>query len=165
MTTMNTMVSTQDVVDFVEHEAELADAHRYQEWLDLWNGDRASYFVPYDDDDEGEQLRVAIIRDDYGQLCQRIQRLTSGSAHAQNPPSRLCRVISRITTRDGGDGSIVAKSKFVCVESRPDREVLWAGTLLHTVAPREDGAGLELWRKEVRLVNAQREIPALAFLI
>ncbi|MCX2933741.1 hypothetical protein ORI20_26065 [Mycobacterium sp. CVI_P3] len=164
MTTINTLVSTQDVIDFVEHEADLADTHRVQEWLELWNPDRALYFVPYGDDEEGS-LRVALIRDGYGQLCQRIQRLTSGSAHAQNPPSQLCRVMSRITTREGEDGSVVARSKFVCVESRPGRDVLWAGTTLHTVAVRPAGGGLELWRKEVRLVNSQKEIPPLAFLI
>lgn len=164
MSTMNTIVSTQDVVDFVEHEAELSDAHRLQEWLDLWNRDRALYYVPYGDEDV-DSLRVAIIRDDYGQLCQRIQRLTGGSAHAQNPPSQLCRIMSRVTTREGEDGSVVATSKFVCVESRPDREVLWAGKTIHTVAPGAAGGGLELWRKEVRLVNSQKEIPPLAFLI
>lgn len=163
MPTTNTMVSTDEVIDFVEHEAELADTHRFQDWLELWNRDRALYYVPYGDEEE-EQLRVAIIRDDYDRLCQRIQRLTSGSAHAQDPPSRLCRVVSRITMREGEGGSVVASSKFVCVESRPDREVLWAGKAIHTVAPRTNG-GLELWRKEVRLVNAQKEIPALSFLV
>jgi benzoate/toluate 1,2-dioxygenase subunit beta len=163
MTTAKTKVSTEEVADFVDYEAELADAHRLQEWLDLWNQDRALYLVPYAGEEEG-RLQVAIIRDDYSQLCQRIQRLGSGSAHAQEPWSRLCRVMGRIKTRDGEDGSVVASSKFVCVESRPDREVLWAGTAIHTVAPKSDG-GLELWRKEVRLVNSQKEIPPLAFLI
>ncbi len=163
MSHANTMVSAEEVIDFVDHEAELADSHRLQEWLALWNPDRAMYLVPYAGETEG-RLQVAIIRDDYEKLCQRIQRLSSGSAHAQEPWSRLCRVMSRTKTREGEDGSVVASSKFVCVESRPDREVLWAGTAIHTVAPRADG-GLELWRKEVRLVNSQKEIPPLAFLI
>jgi len=163
MSSAKTLVSTEEVVDFIDHEAELADAHRLQEWLDLWNRERASYLVPYPGEDEG-RLRVAIIRDDYDKLCQRIQRLSSGSAHVQDPPSRLCRVMGRVKTRDGGDGSVVASSNFVCVEWRPEREVLWAGTAIHTVAPRVDG-GLELWRKEVRLVNAQAEISPLGFLI
>ncbi len=163
MSHANTMVSTEEVVNFVEHEAALADAHRLQEWLDLWNPERALYLVPYSGEEEG-RLQVAIIRDDYDKLCQRIQRLSSGSAHAQEPSSRLCRVMSRTKTRAGDDGSVVASSNFVCVESRPDRDVLWAGTAIHTVAPRADG-GLELWRKEVRLVNSQKEIPPLAFLI
>lgn len=163
MSDVKTAVSASEVVDFVDHEAELADTHRLQEWLALWNRERALYLVPYADEAEG-RLQVAIIRDDYDKLCQRIQRLSSGSAHAQEPPSRLCRVMSRIKMCDGESGSVVASSNFVCVESRPDRDVLWAGTAIYTVAPRLD-SGLELWRKEVRLVNAQKEIPPLAFLI
>ncbi len=163
MTSTNTVVSAEEVADFIDNEAALADTHQLQDWLDLWSRDRALYFVPYSGEEEG-RLQVAIIRDDYDRLCQRIQRLTSGSAHAQDPPSRLCRVMSRVKISDGDDGSVVASSKFVCVESRPDREVLWAGTAIHTVAPRVEG-GLELWRKEVRLVNSQKEIPPLSFLI
>jgi len=163
MSSTNTMVSAEEVIDFVDHETELADGHRLQEWLDLWNPDRALYHVPYPGETPG-RLQVAIIRDGYGQLCQRIQRLSSGSAHAQEPESKLCRVLSRTKIRDGEEGSVIASSNFVCVEWRPDREVLWAGTVIHTVAPRPDG-GLELWHKEVRLVNAQKEIPPLAFLI
>jgi len=73
-------------------------------------------------------------------------------------------VLGRAKITDGADGSVTATSNFVCVESRPDREVLWSGTVVHTVAPRTDG-GLEPWRKEVRRMNSQKEIPALAFLI
>jgi len=38
---------------------ELADAHRLQEWPDVWDRERAFYFVSYSSDDEGA-LRVAI---------------------------------------------------------------------------------------------------------
>ena len=153
-----------EVVDFIHLEAELADTHRLEDWLALWNPERASYVVPYPGD-TGDGLRVAIIGDDYQHLCERVQHLSSSSAHAPDPPSRLCRVIGRVKARDGEDGSVVASSNFVCVESRPDRETLWAGSTMHTIAPREGGDSLELWRKEVCLVNAESEIPVLAFLI
>jgi len=164
MGSTNTSVSVGSVVDFVHYEASLADAHRLQDWLALWNPERAAYLVPYPNEEAGK-LRVAIIRDDFEKLCERIERLSGGAAHAQNPPSRLVRVIGRVITREGEDRSIVASSNFMCFESRPDREMLWAGTTVHTIARRSDGEGLELWSKEVRLVNAQSEIPALAFLI
>ena len=165
MQTTNTVIPLDLVIDFVHHEAELSDNHQLQEWLALWNPVRATYVVPYPGGVAGRQLQVAIISDDYEHLCQRIQHLTSGSAHAQDPPSRLCRVIGRIKVRPGDDGSVIASSNFVCVESRPQREVLWAGTTTHTIGLDEGGESLQLWRKEVRLVNAQSELPPLAFLI
>jgi benzoate/toluate 1,2-dioxygenase beta subunit len=165
MSSTSTVISLDEVVDFIHHEAELADAHRLQDWLALWNPERASYVVPYPGDNTEGRLRLAIVRDDYAHLCERIQHLGSGLSPAQAPPSRLCRVIGRVKARDGEDGSVVASSNFMCVESRPDREVLWAGTTIHTIAPRAGSDSLELWRKEVQLVNAQSELPALAFLI
>ncbi len=164
MQSTSTAISLDDVVDFVHHEAELADAHRFDDWLALWNTDKASYVVPYPGD-TGDRLRVAIIRDDHRHLCERIEHLKSGLAHAADPLSRLCRVIGRVTARDGDAGSVVATSNFVCVESRPDREALWAGTLIHTIALRPGSDSLELWRKEVQLVNALADLPPIAFLI
>jgi benzoate/toluate 1,2-dioxygenase subunit beta len=157
-------ISREAVIDFVHYEAELADDHKHEEWLALWNPERASYVVPYPDD-PGDGFRVAIVRDDYEHLCERIRHLSSTSAHAPEPPSRLCRVIGRVKVLSGEEGSAIATSNFVCVESRLDREVLWAGTTQHIVAPRRGTEGLELWRKEVHLVNAASEIPVLAFLV
>lgn len=163
MTNTNTAIPIDEVVDFIHLEAELADSHRLQEWLELWNPERATYVIPYPDGDDG-RLHVAIVRDDWVTLCQRVTRLESGSAHAQEPPSQLCRVIGRAKVVDGDDGSLEVSSNFTCVESRPHGDVLWAGTTIHTIGRRDDSA-LELWNKEVRLVNARSEIPALTFLI
>jgi 3-phenylpropionate/cinnamic acid dioxygenase small subunit len=157
-------VCRQDVDDFVHREADLADANCLREWLGLWNPDRACYVVP-DPRDDGSKLHVAIIRDDYGRLCERVQRLTGGLAHAQDPVSLVSRVIGRITAESGPAGSVVATSKFLCVEIRPDRDVIWAGTTRHTLARGGRTGELELWRKEVRLVNAAKEMFTLAFII
>jgi 3-phenylpropionate/cinnamic acid dioxygenase small subunit len=151
--------------DFVDEEANLADSHQYEEWLALWNPERATYLVPYANSIRGS-LQVAIVRDDFARLGARIGRLRSGSAHAQDPPSSLCRVVSRVrpTRRDGP--AWVVSSKFVCTESRPGREMeLWSGRTLHTIAPRGGEGDLELWRKEVLLTNVASELPPLTFLI
>lgn len=152
------------ISDFIAHEADLADDHRLEEWLELWNPDRAAYLVPHGALPAGRR-EVAIIRDDYSRMCERVRRLRTGSAHAQDPPSCLSRVMGRPRLEPGDEGSVVATANFVCVEVRPDRETVWAGKSIYVIAPRADADGLELWRKEIRLVNARFEIPALTFLI
>jgi 3-phenylpropionate/cinnamic acid dioxygenase small subunit len=151
------------ITEFVHHEADLADDHRYREWLALWDPACALYLVPYGDVGRGRQ-RVSLIRDDYARLTARVTRMTSGEAHSQDPPSALSRVIGRVrpVARDGV--SVTVTSKFVCTESRPTRALtVWSGTVLHTVAETE--SGLRLQRKEVRLVNIATELPPLTFLI
>jgi len=149
--------------DFVHEEAELADQHRYEEWLALWNPQRALYLVPYRENGTGSQ-RVSVIRDDFDQLAARIVRLRSGAAHSQDPPSSLCRVLGRVRPIKSDSAAWVVTSNFVCMESRPGRDlIVWSGTYTHTIAFADDR--FELWRKEVRLVNIAADLPPLTFLI
>ena len=151
------------LADFVHEEAELADQHRYEEWLALWNPQRALYLVPSGENGRGPQ-RVSLIRDDFDRLKARIARLRSGGAHSQDPPSSLCRVIGRGRPVKSEAGVWIVTSNFVCTEFRPGRDlIVWSGTSTHTIAPAGDR--LELWRKEVRLVNIAADLPPLTFLI
>jgi benzoate/toluate 1,2-dioxygenase beta subunit len=153
------------LADFVHEEAELADQHRYEEWLALWNPQRALYLVPYGENGRGPQ-RVSLTRDDFDRLTARIARLRSGGAHSQDPPSSLCRVIGRVRPVKSETGAWVMTSSFICTEYRPGRDlIVWSGTSTHTVGIAPAGDRLELWRKEVRLVNIAADLPPLTFLI
>jgi len=154
-----------EVTEFINREGDLADKHQYGEWLALWNPERALYLIPMEWQQTGPSRHVAVIRDNYARLGDRIRRLQSGNAHMQDPPSLLCRVISLLEVTDGPeDQSATARSKFVCMEARPDREVLWGGEVIHTLGRRHDGH-LEMWTKEVRLVNVARPMQALGFIM
>jgi len=163
MSMLRSNESLTNLTDFVMQEAELADTHSYDQWLALWNQTEALYFVPYGDIDE-PGLTVAVIRDDYLRMCDRINRLKSGQAHTQEPKSTLSRVLGQPVVRSLDDGRYLVQAKFVCVEIRPDREFLWAGTAKYTLA--EVGTDrVELHRKVVHLVNLVRPVPALTFII
>ena len=165
MTTTESAVMTTEATDFINHEADLADKHRYAEWLELWNPERAHYYVPIEWD-HPERRRLAIIRDNHSRLTDRIRRLMSGTAHLQDPPSSLCRVMSVLDVAEGPEsGTIATRSKFVLVEIRPDRQGLWAGEVLHTLGRRDSGGSLELWAKEIRLVNVAQPMQSLGFII
>lgn len=153
------MESVQDLIDL---EAALADAHRYEEWLALWSPEHAAYVVPHGALGSGRR-EVAIIRDDFERMCERIRRLRSGQAHSQDPPSVLCRVMGRPRLADSDGTARTTATPFICSEVRPERQTTWSGTALHTI----DLAGGRplIRRKEVRLVNAHHELPALTFLI
>src|SRR5437773_1767250 len=76
---------------FLYREARLIDEHRYDEWLSLWT-DEAIYWVPCNEDDTDPERQVSIIYDDRVRLGERVARLQSGAAWAQEPKSRMRRV-------------------------------------------------------------------------
>lgn len=97
--------------EFLFHEARLIDEHRYDEWLALWTDD-CLYWVPCNSDDADPARQAMIIYDNRARLDERVYRLTSGAAWAQQPRSRTRRLISNVEVReiDGGDQNEVRET-------------------------------------------------------
>ena len=75
---------------FLFREAELADQHQYKEWFALWT-EELLYWVPCNSDEEAVGRKIALINDNRPELDERLFRLGTKFAHAQNPKSRLSR--------------------------------------------------------------------------
>src|SRR4051812_1093271 len=88
---------------FLYREARLIDEGHFDEWLTLFTED-AHYWCPSNRDDVDPEREVSIIYDDRVRLSDRVWRLQSGKAFAQQPPSRTCRLISNVEVLDGPDG-------------------------------------------------------------
>src|SRR5260221_6494375 len=111
----------QQVEQFIYYEAQLADEHRYDEWLALWTED-ARYWVPSGRDEIDPQREISLIYDDRVRLQVRIARLKSGFAHAQEPKSRMRRVVSNIVIEETENGEILIQSNFLLVELRRGKQ-------------------------------------------
>jgi benzoate/toluate 1,2-dioxygenase beta subunit len=155
------MASDAEIEKFLFREARLMDEHRYQEWLELWTSD-AVYWVPCAHEDTDPLRQVSIIYDNRAKLEDRIARLQSGSAMAQDPKPRLRRIVSNIEIeRAGADAT--AESNFVLVQARGALQYTWCGRSIHKL--REHDGGLKIAHKKVLLVNSEQEMPVLQFLI
>jgi p-cumate 2,3-dioxygenase subunit beta len=98
-----TLVTRQQVEEFLYEEAALLDAWRLDDWLGLLTAD-AVYRVPSNDrPDADSRDTLFLIADDINRIRARVTRLKDKSAHAEYPPSRTRRMISnvRITERNG----------------------------------------------------------------
>jgi hypothetical protein len=42
---------------------------------------------------------------------------------------------------------------------------VWAGEVLHVLGRRDDDSSLEIWSKEIRLVNMAQPLQSLGFII
>jgi len=152
----------EQVERFIYDEAQLMDEHRYDEWLALWTDD-ALYWVPSGRDEIDPKREIALIYDDRVRLQVRIARLKSGFAHAQEPKSRMRRVVANIVIDEVENAELLVQSNFLLAELRRGKQDLFAGRTQHRLRPH-DGS-FKLVSKKVLLVNNDEYIDNLTFLI
>ncbi len=150
------------VEGFLYREARLMDEHAYDEWLSLWAED-ALYWIPCNRDEGDPTREVSIIYDDRRRLEDRIWRLKSSAAYAQEPKSRLRRVVSNIEIEEGEGGEITVYSNFNLTELRRGKQDTFAGRSVHRLLPAGDS--FKITYKKVLLVNNNEVIDNLTFLI
>lgn len=156
------MVDRSEIEAFLFREARLADESRYEEWGALWTDD-AVYWVPANEDDYDPTHHVSIIYDDRNRIQDRIDRLKSGSAWAQQPQSRLRRLISNIEIESLSNGEFEVRSNFALGEIRRGRQTTYFAAQIHRL--RETSDGLRMAGKKVMLINNDEPINNLSFLV
>ena len=149
------------VEEFLFHEAKLIDEHLYDEWLALWTED-GLYWVPCNTDDADPALQAMLIYDNRARLGERIYRLTSGAAWAQQPRSRTRRLISNVEVREN-EGGYAVESNCIIAELRRSRQDIFAARMLHTL--RQAGDSFQIALKKVLLLNNDEPIDNLTFLV
>jgi 3-phenylpropionate/cinnamic acid dioxygenase small subunit len=150
------------VEDFLYLEARLMDTHAYDAWLALWTDD-ALYWVPSNDDDIDPERHVSIVYENRARLEDRIARLKSGAAYAQDPKSRLSRVVSNVEIEETSIGELLVHSVFNLTALRRRRMDVFAGRSVYRL--RSDGDSFKIAYKKVLLINNDEVIHNLTFLI
>jgi len=151
-----------EVEQFIFREARLQDELCYDEWEALWTDD-AIYWVPANSDDTDPEREMSIIFDNRARIATRIKQLHTGKRHSQNPPSRLRRIVSNVELLGEEDDDLLAGANFIVYESRERGLTLWAGRSVYRLRREDDG--LRMARKTVYLVDNDRALNTLAFLI
>ena len=151
------------VRDFITREADFADAHDYAAWLGLWSPD-ALYWVPCNEDDYDPRKHVSIIYDDYKRLSERCTRLSSPGVYAQEPRSRLCRVLGDVdVVVDEESGQVSAKTKMILVEVRSGIKTVYAARCEYRLVDTGDTFSILL--KKVILVDNDEPLGNLTFIL
>lgn len=129
--TMTAVELQHEVTQFLNREAELLDEGRLREWLGLLTDD-VIYQVPIRINKEfgdGEGSRVTGVLDDSYHLDEdrdslemRVDRIETGFAWAEEPPTRLRHVIGNIRVRRSDDPDRVeVRSNLLLYHARWDR--------------------------------------------
>lgn len=156
-----------EVEQFLYLEARLADESDYDAWEELWTDD-ALYWVPVGGQGGDPHREMSVIYDNRSRISTRLKQLRTGRRYAQAPPSNLRRLISNIEFLRGvpnphGGLDLEIGANFLTIESRARDTHVWGGRTTYRL--RRDGDGLRLVYKKVVLVDNERPLPTLGFLI
>jgi 3-phenylpropionate/cinnamic acid dioxygenase small subunit len=150
------------VEQFLYKEARFMDEHRYADWLALWAED-AHYWIPCKDDDGGLDRTIAIVNEGRAGIEDRIKRLQGGAHYAQDPKSRLSRIVSNIEIVEERDGGLVVSSTFNLTASRKGRIDIVAGRVTHKLHFSE--GDFRIAGKKVLLANNDEVMTNLTYLV
>jgi len=145
----------QEIEDFLYHEAELLDERRYEEWLDLFTED-THYFMPMRRNVPRDELDREFTREgadvnwfDEGKdtLGRRVKQILTGVHWAEEPPSRICHMVSNVQILDATPAGpapteVAVKSRFLIYRNRVETETDFLVGKREDVLRRVDGA----WR-------------------
>lgn len=156
-----------EVEQFLYREARFADESDYDSWEALWTDD-ALYWVPAGNDGPDPLQVMSVYYDNRSRISTRLKQLRTGRRYAQAPPSNLRRLISNIELLGGraitgGGVDLEVGANFVVFESHDRADRSWAGRVTYRLR-RVDGE-LRLSYKKVVLVNKDKPLPTLGFLI
>ena len=150
-----------EFVDFIIREARLADESQYQEWESLWHDRDGLYWVPMHEHANPDN-EVSYIYDNRPRIAKRIAQLCTGARHSQTPPSKMRRIVSNYELLERTESSVTIGANFMLLEHRFTLTT-WAGRYVYTI--RTDAEQLRLTAKTVHLINGERAVSTMSFLI
>lgn len=124
-----------DVEQFLYHEATLLDDRRFDDWLALL-ADDLEYWMPVRSTrslgDEANEFakpgESAFFDDDKGSMGERVRKLFTGYAWAEDPPSRTRHIVSNVCITGVEGETIDIGCNFILYRSRlANEEDLWVG--------------------------------------
>jgi 3-phenylpropionate/cinnamic acid dioxygenase small subunit len=149
----------QEIEQFLYYESRILDERRYEEWYTLL-ADDLHYFMPTrynrlrreSDKEFSAPNEAAFFDEDKRSIAQRIRRLNTGMAWAEDPPSRTRHMVSNVVIRPRGNGEYDVDCYYLLYRSRLEREVELFVGMRHDVLRRTgDSVGFEISRRTIIL--------------
>jgi p-cumate 2,3-dioxygenase beta subunit len=116
------LVTTEQVEEFLYHEADLLDDWDLMSWAELFTENGLYLMPPTDRPNAHHQNTLFFISDDRLRIVQRAKRLLKKEAHVEYPHSTTCHLYSNIRILGVEDGIIHVGCRFITYRSK--REVV-----------------------------------------
>ena len=151
-----------EVSQFLFREARYADDHRYEDWEALWAED-GIYWIPANGDDIDPERQMSIIYDNRSRIGLRVRQLMTGKRHTQEPQSRLRRIVGDIEVLKAEERELHVTCSTMIFESALRGDIIWASR--NEFVLRREGRDFKIVRKKVALVNNDKALFTLSFLV
>jgi 3-phenylpropionate/cinnamic acid dioxygenase small subunit len=154
----------QEIADFLYSEADLLDARRFKEWLELLSDD-ISYFMPVRRNVKfGRQAEhentvsgqgISWFDEDKWTLTKRVEQILTGVHFAEEPLSRVSHMISNVQVVNASPAvetarEVTAKCRFLVYQNRQDHETnFFVGKRTDTL--RRAGESWKISKREIIL--------------
>lgn len=155
---------------FYALESQLLDERRFRDWLQFFAED-IHYWMPLRrvlpprqrDMEFTSATELAQFDEDLAELTQRVEKIETGKAWAEEPPSRTRHLVTNLMAREEPDGWSV-RTAFIAYQSRSERDAhAFVGERRDRLMRRDDAPmGLAIRRREVRLDHATVVAPSLS---
>ena len=125
-----------ELMQFYIEEAWMLDERRLRDWLDLFTDD-VFYFMPRRlnvhrnelDRELSAEGDLAIFEDDKTWLTMRVERLETGMAWAEDPPSRTRHIVGNLVVDPVSENLVKTKTAFIIYRSHHETdENIFAGS-------------------------------------
>lgn len=153
------MLLEREVERFLYHEAELLDARKFSEWIELI-ADDIHYHVPQRRNVKfGEQERensdpeseISWFDEGKATLAGRVRQINTGLHWAEEPLSRVCHLVTNVEVLDVQGDEVKVKSRFIVYRNRLQDEVdLFVGKREDTLR-RDSETGWKIAKRTVIL--------------
>ena len=146
--------TTQHAVEqFLYRQAEVLDAKRWQEYIDLFTDDGV-YWMPADPADKHWDGIPSIFAEDKNLMTVRMKRVLHPDAWSQRPLWGTNHVVGNvIVEKESANGDVTARSRFHMMELRRDTVRHFAGSYIHDLEKTNDGYRIR--QQRVDMTNAQ----------
>ncbi len=137
------MLLTYSVQQFLFAEAALLDERRFDDWLERCAPD-IHYWMPAQTNRNKKDRHLTVggpddlpmFEETWEHLHQRVRRLATGQAWAEEPPSRTQRLVSNVRVLEARGDVVRAASNLMLYRTRHDADVqVFVGTREDTLRP------------------------------
>jgi 3-phenylpropionate/cinnamic acid dioxygenase small subunit len=157
------------VQQFYNYEAELLDDRRFRDWLALFDRS-ATYRMPIRRIMPPRERKVefsgehelSIFDESYGDLEQRLKKLETGKAWAEEPPSRTRHCVTNVRVRRQADG-LAVRSSFIIYQGRWERDNhVYYGEKSDLLVEHGDVFGLTIAKRLILLDHTTLDVPSVS---
>jgi len=128
--TIDDMLRSFSVQQFLYEEASLLDERRFDEWLERCAPEIRYWMPAQTNRDRSERDRtiggphdLPMFEETWEHLHQRVRRLATGRAWAEEPPSRTRRLVTNVRVTGRGPEGVRAASNLLLYRTRHDADV------------------------------------------